>query len=143
LQQYGTPYDVYSRPANKTVADFMGLINVVAATVMDSSTVRIGELTMTVPLPAGCSPGEAVDFTVRPECIRLVPPSSEPDLVTATVSEHTFLGNINEYYVTLQSGQALRVQTHPNQHLTVGDPVAVAIDAHECCVFRRETPAQS
>jgi iron(III) transport system ATP-binding protein len=139
LQQYGTPYEVYSRPANKTVADFMGLINVIAAKVSGPGTVLLdGALTVEVPLPAGCSPGETVDFTVRPECIRLVPPPAAPGTLIATVSEHTFLGNINEYYVTLKSRQTLRVQTHPSQHLTVGDSVNVAIDAHECSVFRRE-----
>ena len=29
LQQYGTPYEVYARPANRMVADFMGLVNLV------------------------------------------------------------------------------------------------------------------
>jgi iron(III) transport system ATP-binding protein len=145
LQQYGTPYEVYSRPANKTVADFMGLINVIAAKVTGPHTVVIdGELTVEVPLPPGCSPGETVDFTVRPECVRLRPPSAEPGILAATVSEHTFLGNLNEYYVTFKSGQTLRVQTHPNQHLTIGDSVGVAIDTGECSVFRREpAPAAS
>ncbi len=31
LQQYGTPHDVYARPANRLVADFMGLVNLVPA----------------------------------------------------------------------------------------------------------------
>src|SRR6202171_710062 len=29
LQQYGTPFDVYAHPANRMVADFMGLVNLV------------------------------------------------------------------------------------------------------------------
>ena len=29
LQQYGTPLEVYARPANRMVADFMGLVNLV------------------------------------------------------------------------------------------------------------------
>ena len=29
LQQYGTPHEVYARPANRIVADFMGLVNLV------------------------------------------------------------------------------------------------------------------
>ena len=33
LQQFGTPYEVYSKPANKTVADFMGLVNIFLAKV--------------------------------------------------------------------------------------------------------------
>ena len=33
LQQFGTPYEVYAHPANRMVADFMGLVNLVPATV--------------------------------------------------------------------------------------------------------------
>ena len=33
LQQYGTPLEVYARPANRMVADFMGLVNLVPGTV--------------------------------------------------------------------------------------------------------------
>src|SRR4029077_12427371 len=33
LQQYGTPFDVYAHPANRMVADFMGLVNLVPGTV--------------------------------------------------------------------------------------------------------------
>ena len=31
LQQYGPPQEVYTRPANRTVADFMGLVNLLPA----------------------------------------------------------------------------------------------------------------
>ena len=33
LQQFGTPQEVYARPASRVVADFMGLVNLVPATV--------------------------------------------------------------------------------------------------------------
>ena len=56
----------------------------------------------------------------------------------ATITNHVFLGNINEYYATLPSGQVLRVQTHPLQRFQVGDEVAIALDAAQCSVFRRE-----
>src|SRR5829696_372727 len=36
LQQYGTPFEVYSRPANRIVADFMGLVNLVPGTVIEA-----------------------------------------------------------------------------------------------------------
>jgi iron(III) transport system ATP-binding protein len=140
LQQFGTPHEVYAQPANKTVADFMGLINVITAKVTSLGTVSIdGELTLTVALPPGCSVGETVDFTIRPECIRLVPIAGEPSAIRATVSDQTFLGNINEYYVALSSGQTLRVQTHPTQRLSIGDSVGIAIDASQSNIFRRET----
>jgi len=56
----------------------------------------------------------------------------------ATITNHVFLGNINEYYAALPSGQVLRVQTHPLQQFTVGDRVAVEIDAAQCSVFRHD-----
>src|SRR6266581_3163169 len=33
LQQYGTPFEVYAHPANRMIADFMGLVNLVPGTV--------------------------------------------------------------------------------------------------------------
>ena len=55
----------------------------------------------------------------------------------AKITNHVFLGNINEYYATLRSGQVLRVQTHPLQQFRIGDEVAIEVDATQCSVFRR------
>ena len=40
LQQYGTPREVYTRPANRTVADFMGLVNLIPARVRRAGSSR-------------------------------------------------------------------------------------------------------
>ncbi len=137
LQQYGTPQDVYERPANRLVADFMGLVNLVSAKVVGTGggmgQVEAGALKIDVVLPEGIRPGESVEVAIRPENIRLKPATGA---ATAKISERTFLGNISEYYATLDSGQTLRVQTHPRQVFAVGDPVAVEIDASQCSVFR-------
>lgn len=140
LQQYGSPYDVYRKPASKAVADFMGLINVLQAVTSGSDEVVIdGKFRVAATLPAGCKPDEIVDLTVRPESVRLTSVSeAAPGSLTATVTDHTFLGNINEYQATLASGQILRVQTHPLQHLSIGEPVSVAFDASQCSIFRRD-----
>ena len=140
LQQYGTPFDVYSRPANRLVADFMGLLNLVPGTVIKADngvgTVEAGPLRLDVPMPDGATPGEAIEVAIRPENIRLAPANGQRH-ATATISDRTFLGNVSEYYATLASGQVLRVQTHPLQLFAVGDAVAIAVDAAQCSVFRR------
>jgi ABC-type Fe3+/spermidine/putrescine transport system ATPase subunit len=83
-------------------------------------------------------PGERVDVAIRPENIRLAAcPSGAADKA-AKIVNHVFLGNVSEYYAALPSGQVLRVQTHPSQHFSPGDEVAVEIDAAQCSVFRRE-----
>ena len=115
LQQYGTPRDVYARPANRVVADFMGLVNLLPATVTGSNMIETGGLKLKVALPDGIQPGEKVEVSIRPENIHL---NAAGNGVPATISERTFLGNISEYYASLDCGPTLRVQTHPDRKST-------------------------
>jgi iron(III) transport system ATP-binding protein len=138
LQQYGTPQEVYARPANRVVADFMGLVNLLPAKVTGADTIEAaGGLSLQVPLPDGIRPGDKVEVSIRPENIHLTAGGSG---ASAIVIERTFLGNLSEYYASLDSGPTLRVQTHPGQVFAVGDKVAVAIDVTQCSVFRSSTP---
>ena len=142
LQQYGTPFEVYAHPANRMVADFMGLVNLVPGKVGDVANGRgrvvAGDLALDIAALDGLKPGEAVDVAIRPENIRLHTASSAATTARAKITNHVFLGNISEYYATLPGGQVLRVQTHPLQHFAVGEEVAVEVDAAQCSVFRRE-----
>jgi iron(III) transport system ATP-binding protein len=132
LQQYGTPHEVYAKPANRVVADFMGLVNLIPATVASARQIDIaGGLTLKAEVPEGVSAGDKIEVAIRPEDITL---AAAPD-GRAKISERTFLGNISEYTVALDSGQTLRVQTHPQQVFAVGDTVSVAIDAAQCSIF--------
>jgi iron(III) transport system ATP-binding protein len=140
LQQFGTPHEVYADPANRMVADFMGLVNLVQGEVRalrnGGGTVKVGDLTLEIAALDGLAAGDAVDVAIRPENITLLPAGPAPGNV-AKITNHVFLGNISEYYATLQSGQTLRVQTHPREHFAVGDTVGVAVEATQCSVFRR------
>jgi iron(III) transport system ATP-binding protein len=146
LQQYGTPHEVYARPANRLVADFMGLVNLLPGRIVAAQngvgTVEAGgNLRLDLTLPAGAGPGDKVEVAIRPENIRLR--ASAGGGAVAKISERTFLGNVSEYYATLPSGQVLRVQAHPSEHFAVGDAVALEIDAGQCSIFAHPaaTPA--
>jgi iron(III) transport system ATP-binding protein len=141
LQQYGTPFEVYAHPANRMVADFMGLVNLVPGKVREvanggGKVELAGDLALDVRALDGLVPGDSVDVAIRPENIRLGAVAGAGK--SAKITNHVFLGNISEYYATLASGQVLRVQTHPLQHFKVGDEVAIEIDATQCSVFRRK-----
>jgi len=141
VQQFGSPNEVYAFPANRMVADFMGLVNLVPGKVRTlrngGGTVEVGELALDVAALDGLAPGDAVDVAIRPENISLRPPAGAAPGNTAKISSHVFLGNISEYYATVPSGQTLRVQTHPRQYFQVGDMAAVEVEANQCSVFRR------
>jgi iron(III) transport system ATP-binding protein len=144
LQQCGPPREVYARPANRTVADFMGLVNLLAGrithTAGDESVVTIrGADVSGVPLPPGARTGQMVQVAVRPECIRLVsvPETAglTSDAVAGKVVEVTFLGNLTDCHVMLDDGTRLRVQTEPGAVFDVGQPVLVRLDGRACTAF--------
>jgi iron(III) transport system ATP-binding protein len=141
VQQFGTPLEVYTRPANRVVADFMGLVNLLPGKVRDvhngAGTIELASnLVIDAPALDGAGAGESVEVSIRPENIRLRVPTAAT-AAQAKITSHVFLGNISEYYAALPSGQVLRVQTHPLDRFEVGSDVAVEIDAKSCSVFRR------
>jgi iron(III) transport system ATP-binding protein len=146
LQQFGTPAEVYGRPANRLVADFMGHVNFVPARVVvaadgNGTILTAGGLRADVALPAGARAGEDVEVAIRPEDVILAGGDGGPERTRGEVSDCTFLGNINEYVVKLASGDLLRVQTHPRQQFKIGETVSVALDAAHISVFARSVDA--
>ena len=143
LQQFGSPFDVYTTPANRVVADFMGLVNLVPGRIraISGNTAQVeadGGLVLLASCPAEMAVGMEIDIAIRPENIRL---SATPEALAGVVSERTFLGNLCEYVVVAPGGQALRVQTHPLQQFSVGQSVGIIIDPSQCTLFAREPDA--
>jgi iron(III) transport system ATP-binding protein len=140
VQQYGTPFEVYAHPANRMVADFMGLVNLIPGIVHsrngNGGSVEIAPGLMVAVATLDGNSGDAVEVAIRPENIRLAAPSNASAGMVGTVAGHVFLGNIGEYHVSLPSSLMLRVQTHPLQHFQVGESVAVEVDATRCSAFR-------
>jgi iron(III) transport system ATP-binding protein len=139
LQQYGTPREVYCEPANHIVADFMGLVNLLPARLIEvtgtASVFESGPVRMTIPRPSGMQVGARADLSIRPETIRLA--ASEVDLpgaFPARVLEQTYLGNLNEYVIAAGETQ-LRVQADAQAFFPVGSEVFALIDAQQCRAF--------
>jgi len=138
LQQYGSPRDIYARPASRVVADFMGQVNFVPARVVDGGSIAVESgRSIAVTVPAGLVSGAAVDLAVRPENIRLATGSANGSSIPGHVAELTFLGNMNEYIVATEKDGRLRVQTHPTELFGVGDAVSLELDPRQCSVFAR------
>jgi len=139
LQQFGTPDEVYTRPRNRVVADFMGHVNFLAGNMEPGGLVRLGGgEPIRLAAPGAIAPGTPVELAVRPEDVILGPAAGQPNgAMTARVAVRTFLGNINEYFVTLSSGETVRAQTPPKLNFAVGDTVALSFDLVNISVFPR------
>ncbi|MGD9917414.1 MAG: ABC transporter ATP-binding protein [Paenirhodobacter sp.] len=103
IVQIGTPRELYDRPANRYVADFVGRANILPATVEtvsgESAQVRLASgLAVQVAAPFATAPGAPVEVAVRPETLRLaLAPEAGAAAIEAVVSHMTFLGEHIEY----------------------------------------------
>jgi iron(III) transport system ATP-binding protein len=142
VMQYGAPREVYRHPSNRTVADFMGLVNLLPARVVraagETSVVAVaGGHPIDVALPAGFAQGQTVHVAVRPESLRLTagPPADGAGVIAGRVADVTFLGNVTDCHLTLDDGTRVRVQVDPGETLEVGQRVAVRVDRDSTSVF--------
>jgi iron(III) transport system ATP-binding protein len=140
IQQSGTPEDIYLRPANRVVADFVGRCNLLECDLIGPATsgsamVRITGTSLVVkaqcPL-ADAQSGEVV-LALRPEMIQVSRGrASRPNQCQAEVRSSAFLGDHYEYEVSIEAITAVVQTDHAVAELTslVTIPDLVATIVH-------------
>ncbi|HXF81498.1 MAG TPA: ABC transporter ATP-binding protein [bacterium] len=121
IQQIGTPLEIYHRPANRFVADFVGLANFLDGEVAAPGQVRAGDLTLAV--PDGPPPGRRVTVVLRPEAIRLhvQPPRDGENVLRGVVAQASFLGTLARYWVTAAGRQWMVDVPSPGEGVISGE----------------------
>jgi spermidine/putrescine transport system ATP-binding protein len=105
IQQVGPVLDVYEKPKNVFVAEFLGLSNIWPLTPTGDHTARtpLGELTIAEPLNG------ATLAMIRPEKIWIyndtAAPKERPNIFFGTVCEAIYMGASTQYRVELANGQ--------------------------------------
>src|SRR5690606_24433896 len=93
IQQVGTPQELYSRPSNPFVADFIGQNNLMRGTVVNDGGRPGLRLHSDIIIPLSpqrvtITHGREADLSIRPEHLTIsVDEPSRPDVVPARVSE--------------------------------------------------------
>ena len=104
IEQMGSPAEMYSAPATPFVAEFIGTMNRLEATVVDGSsgTVDHGGVTLTVNAARDRARGTHVLVLVRPETVELAPADGGvggPNTLVGDVVTQTFLGPVTRLKV--------------------------------------------
>jgi spermidine/putrescine transport system ATP-binding protein len=116
-EQLGNPESLYERPLTRFVAGFLGVSNLLSASVIERgaerSAVRLADGTSLL-VPATVLNGEVeIDIGVRPEKIRLQPMSEElragQNGLLGTVRDASYLGVSTNYIVETRDGARLTV----------------------------------
>jgi iron(III) transport system ATP-binding protein len=93
IEQVGTPLEIYREPASPFVADFIGVMNFLAATVVGGGRVRLGGLELACDAD-GLASGTEVTLAIRPEDIVVQEASAgAANAVPMRVEALAFLGS--------------------------------------------------
>ena len=132
IEQTGVPADLYLRPANLFVGNFLGDSNVLAAERVRAS----GKLRFSFSGKNGSAP-EPVEkcwAMIRPESMQLVP--QEHAHFSAVVESSTFLGN--RLRLQLRAGdEQLTVDTDNRDPISLTAPVFVRVNEEEISTWPR------
>jgi putrescine transport system ATP-binding protein len=149
LVQVDTPRRLYERPNSRFVADFVGNINLLEATLErregDLATLHaVAAGAVTASMPMASTAGSKLWIAIRPEQI-LMAPSAQADLSQAnhfagTLVSASFLGGLSINSVKLDDGAIIRA-SKPNEQaggagdLSVGDRVTISFPSSACLIL--------
>jgi putative spermidine/putrescine transport system ATP-binding protein len=131
LCQLGAAEDLYRRPASADVADFVGVTNLLPATVKERNGNRV-LLETPVGLVAAeggdrLRPGDSGWLSIRPEDLELGD-REDGNRIRGTVRARAFLGNLADYRIEVAGGHLLRVQAEPGARHREGDEVVLSFN---------------
>ena len=135
IEQVGTPMEVYTRPASRFVAAFVGspamnFLNVSASSAGKSTRLTFEDgtkLMAPAPLPEG-----SYEMGIRPEALRVVSKGGEAKGKVKVVER---LGDRTLVYVQLSDGHLLTAQDSGNSDVQPADTVQLSFDMAQSHYF--------
>ncbi|MBK6794345.1 MAG: ABC transporter ATP-binding protein [Anaerolineales bacterium] len=136
VQQLATPVEIYERPVNKFVADFIGESNFMEGKIKSLSgneaVVHVPALNAEIrgmPMSQNFVNGEEVVVSVRPEKIRIAEQSAKGDgLFKARVLNSVYIGSDTHVYVDMQG---LRLKVMEQNRISRLDPSSFYVKEQE------------
>jgi ABC-type Fe3+/spermidine/putrescine transport system ATPase subunit len=152
VQQMGTPVEIYERPANKFVADFIGESNFLEGKLKsvsgDEANVFVPALNMEIralPISAGLVKGEEVVISIRPEKIRITEKDAKAEnLFQAVVKNTVYIGADTHIYVdargiklkVMEQNHISRLDTNSFYH--IGQEIGLMLMPENTLVLKKD-----
>jgi iron(III) transport system ATP-binding protein len=141
LIEMGTPYDMYVRPRNKLIAEFLGTANALPGKVAGTGErgvveTELGSIVMDLSA-AEAKMNEPVFVVIRPEglvCSR-EPSGYSENVFEGTVKRALFLGNFVDGEIEIKR-KNLRALLSPHQVFLPGERIYVHVPPSRCQVTR-------
>ena len=144
IQQIGSASDIYERPVNHFVADFIGDTNFLDVTV---ESITNGRALCRGPdgFPFDCEivgephEGQTVSLSIRPEKVRLVSPGGGDGTFGCHIERLVYFGTDTHYQVVLSDGTQMNVRVQNAHEASVpfaeGDRAALRFDDNAAMIL--------
>jgi iron(III) transport system ATP-binding protein len=138
IDQLGSPEDIYDRPESEFVARFIGASNVLKGEARDDNHIAFAGATLQV-VGAKLKAGQSAAVAIRQHDIQLstTAPSSQQNVVKATVTRQVFLGASRDYMVETPDGATLRAITDTENAVPRGTEVWLTLPPERCRALSR------
>lgn len=135
IQQHDTAYNLYHKPANRFVADFIGQGVIIKGSICGKNTVNteLGNIQGTI--PPGCKPGCPVQVLIRPDDIIHDDASDEQ----AIVIDKAFRGSEFLYTLKMPSGVHVLCFAPSHHNHAINEPIGIRLDIDHLVVFKEES----
>jgi spermidine/putrescine transport system ATP-binding protein len=152
VQQIGTPVEIYERPSNRFVADFIGESNFFEGKIKslskDEAVVYVPELNAELrglPVSGGLINGEEIVVSIRPEKIRITEKQTiDANFLQGRITNTVYIGTDTHVYLDV-CGMKLKVyeQNHisrldPRSFYVVGQEVWLMLLPENTLVLKKE-----
>jgi putative spermidine/putrescine transport system ATP-binding protein len=116
IEQLGPARELYERPVNRFVAEFIGESNLIEGKLeSDGWFVADGGARFPVGSDAGLPVGTAGTLVARPEKFSLAPQSASDRGIAGVVREHVYVGDFVRYRIDVPGGLTLTVKVQNNR----------------------------
>jgi ABC-type Fe3+/spermidine/putrescine transport system ATPase subunit len=144
--QIGNAQEIYQKPANRFVADFIGTMNFMSGKVIEilsnNNEVNVRtefseKLLCTEPVGRAVKTGEEVYASIRPEDVKILdapPQAGEDNIIKGAIAHRAYLGNFLYFFVNA-NGTMIRVQVSHNVPLEEGQEVYLSLDPRKCMIL--------
>ena len=142
IRQVASPRDIYERPCDPFVADFVGSTNFLDGDVLGPDggdnryrvRTEIGDLSVHATEPLGTA--DKVLLSVRPEDVDLAESKPEgANVREGKVDQKVFLGECVDFQVKL-GNRTLLSRRHPSLRTPVGHAIFVRLDPEKCIALK-------
>jgi len=140
IEQLGTPAEIYERPINRFVAEFIGEANILSGKVTSCSD-GVSRLNLgggEAVVAADLLPGEEVSLAVRCERIAYGSESRFGFALSGEILHHSYIGGILRTSIRLPQGQVLQLTgSNPVSERREGSQVQIYWDPEVATVVER------